>query len=204
MEGPTTANLNASRMPVITDHAKKKREIWDEQPKFVNNILLKIRVVSQFLIHTVGEWVAAKATEDPIALVAVIYRIHLTHVGGTTPAMTMFNMQKSFNALDQGPSRSISEFKKEFDTLLRCRRGAKIPEMNGETLAIWSLEKLHQVQHGSMMIFITNGRADGQAFLTTTDEAYTIAKDRKSSTSRTAYSCGTMKNGLVFRLADEV
>ncbi len=85
--------------------------------------------------------------------------------------MAKINMQKSFNALEQGPSRSISEFKKEFDTLLCCMRGAGIPEMDGETLAIWFLEKLDQVRHGSMVLYLTNGRAAGQAFPATADEA---------------------------------
>ena len=204
MEGLTIANINAIRVSVITDHAKKKREMRDEQPKFFNDILLKISVASQLLIEADGEWAAAKAAEDPNALVAIIHRTHFTHVGGATPAMAKINMQKSFNALEQGPSRSISEFKKEFDTLLRCMRGAGIPEMDGETLAIWFLEKLDQVRHGSMVLYLTNGRAAGQAFPATADEAYTIAKDWKSSTVRAADFRGIIANGSVFMLADEV
>ena len=137
MEGLSAANLNAIRVSAITAHAKKKRELRDELPKFFNDILLKISVASQLLIEADGEWAAAKAAEDPNALVAIVHRTHFTHVGGATPAMAKINMQKSFNALEQGPSRSISEFKKEFDTLVRCMRGANIPEMDGETSAIW-------------------------------------------------------------------
>jgi len=136
MEGLTIANLNAIRVSAITDHAKKKREMRDEQPKLFNDILLKISVASQLLIKADGKWAAAKAAEDPNALVAIIHWTHFTHVGGITLAMAKINMQKSFSALEQGPSRSISEFKKEFDTLQRCLRGAGIPEMDGETLAI--------------------------------------------------------------------
>ena len=204
MEGLTIANLNAIRVSLITAHAKKKRELRDEQPKFFNDILLKISVASQLLIEADGEWAAAKATEDPNALVAIIHRTHFTHVGGATPAMAKINMQKSFNALEQGPSRSISEFKKEFDTLLRCMRGAGIPEMDGETLAIYFLEKLDQVRHGSMVLYLTNGRAAGQPFPATADEAYTIAKDWKSSSAWAADSRGIIANGSVFMLADEV
>ena len=91
--------------------------------------------------------------------------------------MAEINMQKSFNSLEQGHSRSISEFKKKLDTLLRCMRGAGIPEMDGETLAICFLEKLDQVRHGSMVLYLTNGRAAGQAFPATADEDYNIAKD---------------------------
>jgi hypothetical protein len=61
-------------------------------------------------------------------------------------------MQKSFNALEQRPSRSISEFKKRFDTLVQCMLGANIPEMDGETSAIWILEKLDQARHGAMVV----------------------------------------------------
>jgi hypothetical protein len=136
MEGLTIANLNAIRVSMITDHAKKKKDTRDEQPKFFNDILLKMNVASQLLIKADGECAAAKAAEDPNALVAIIHWTHFTHVGGKTPAMAKINMQKSFNALEQRPSRSISEFHKEFDTLLRCMRGAGIPEMDGETLAI--------------------------------------------------------------------
>jgi hypothetical protein len=50
--------------------------------------------------------------------------------------MVKTNMQMSFNALEQGPSRIISEFKKEFDILLRYMRSAGNPEMDGESLAI--------------------------------------------------------------------
>ena len=66
------------------------------------------------------------------------------NVGGATPAIAKVNMQKYFNVLEQTPSRSISEFKKEFNILLRCMRGAGIPETDGETSAIWFLEKLDQ------------------------------------------------------------
>ena len=55
MEGPTIANLNAIRVSGITDHAEKKRELRDEQPKFFNDILLKISVASQLLIEADGE-----------------------------------------------------------------------------------------------------------------------------------------------------
>ena len=54
--------------------------------------------------------------------------------------MAKIDMQKSSNALEQGPSRSISEFMKEFDILVRCMQGKNIPEMDGETSAIWFLE----------------------------------------------------------------
>ena len=112
--------------------------------------------------------------------------------------MAKINMQKSFNVLEQGPSRSISEFKKEFDTVLRCMRGAQIPDMDGETSTLWFLEKLDQVRHGAIMLSLTNGRAAGQAFPATSDEAYIIAKDWRSSSARVADSHGIMANGPVF------
>jgi hypothetical protein len=65
-------------------------------------------------------------------------------------------------------------------TLMRCMRGADIPEMNGETSAILILEKLDHARHGAMVLYLANGRAAGQAFPATADEAYTIAKDWKS------------------------
>ena len=108
MEGLSAANLNLIRVSAITAHAKKKRELRDELPKFFNDILLKISVASQLLIEADGEWAAVKAAEDPNAHVAIVYRTHSTHVGGATPAMAKINMQKSFNAHEQGPSRSIS------------------------------------------------------------------------------------------------
>jgi hypothetical protein len=52
MEGLTIANINAIRVSAIADHAKKKREMRDEQPKFFNDILLKRSVASQLLIDT--------------------------------------------------------------------------------------------------------------------------------------------------------
>ena len=161
-------------------------------------------MASQLLIEGDGEWAAAKAAENPNALVAIIHLTHFTHIGGATPAMAKINMQKSFNVLEQGPSRSIFEFKKEFDTLLRCMRGAQIPDMDGEASAIWFLEKLDQVWHGAMVLSLTNGRAAGQAFPATADEAYIIAKDWRSSSARVADSRGIMANGAVFMLADEV
>ncbi len=120
---------------------------------FPNCIILKLRVASQLLIETDGEWAPAKAVEDPNALVAIVHRTHFTHVGSATSAMAKINMQKSFNALEQGLSRSISEFKKEFDTLVRCMRGAGILEMDGETSAIWFLEKQYQVWRGAMVLY---------------------------------------------------
>ena len=68
-------------------------------------------------------------------------------------------------------SKHISECQKEFDTLLCCVRGARIPEMDGETLTICFLEKQEQDRHGSMVLYLTNGRDAGQAFTTTVDEA---------------------------------
>ncbi len=93
--------------------------------------------------------------------------------------MTKISMQKSVNDLEQRPSRSISEFKEEFDTLVRCMRGANIPEMDGETSTSWFLEKLDQVRHGAMVLYLTNGIVAGQAFPTTAYEAILIAKDWK-------------------------
>ncbi len=85
-------------------------------------------------------------------------------------------MQTSFNALEQSPSPSIFEFKKEFDNLVRCMREADIPETDGETSAIWFLEKLDQIRHGAMVLHLINGRAAGEGFPATADEAYIIAK----------------------------
>jgi hypothetical protein len=104
MEGLTIADINAIRVSAITDHAKKKREMRDEQSKFFNDVLLKMSVASQLLIGADGGWAAAKAAEDPNALVAIIRRTHFTHVDGATPAMAKINMQKSFIAIEQGPS----------------------------------------------------------------------------------------------------
>ena len=55
MEGLTIANINAIQVSAITDHAKKKREMRDEQPKFFNDILLKISVAAQLLFEADGE-----------------------------------------------------------------------------------------------------------------------------------------------------
>ncbi len=49
--------------------------------------------------------------------------------------------------------------------------------MDGETSAIWFLEKLDKVRHGAMVLHLTNDRVDGHAFPATADEAYIIAKD---------------------------
>ncbi len=93
IEGLSAANLNANRVSVITAHAKKKRKLKHELlPKFFYDILLKISVASQLLIEADGEWPAAKAAEDPNALVVIVHRTHFTHVGGTTPAMVKINM----------------------------------------------------------------------------------------------------------------
>ncbi len=92
------------------------------------------------LIEADGEWAAVKAVVDPNALVVIIHRTHFTHIGGANLAMTKINMQKKFNALEKGSSRSISEFNKKVDTLVRCMRGADIPEMDGETSALCFLE----------------------------------------------------------------
>ena len=55
-----------------------------------------------------------------------------------------------------------------------------------------------------MMLYLTNGRAVGQAFPATSAEAYTVAKYWKSSTVRAAYFRGIIANGSVFMLAGEV
>jgi hypothetical protein len=64
---------------VITAHARKKRELRDELPQFFDDILLKISVASKLLIEADGEWAAAKAAEDPNALVAIVHRTHFIH-----------------------------------------------------------------------------------------------------------------------------
>ncbi len=69
---------------------------------------MKISVASQLLIEADGDWAAVKADEDPKALAAIVHCAHFTHVGGATLAMAKINMQKSFNALEQGHYRSIS------------------------------------------------------------------------------------------------
>jgi hypothetical protein len=60
--------------------------------------------------------------------------------------MDKINKHKSFNALEQGHARSISEkypniFKKQFDTSVRYMRGANTPETNGGNSAIWYLKR---------------------------------------------------------------
>ncbi len=144
-----------------------------------------------------GEWAAAKAAEDPNALVAIVHRTHFTHVGGATPAMAKINMQKSSNALEQGPSRIISEFKKKFDTLVRYMRGANIPEMDGETSGICFWENLDQAWHGAMVLYLINNIVAGQAFHATANEAGIIAKVWKSFSARIAYSRGIIANGEI-------
>ena len=138
MEGLSTANLNAIRVSAITAHAEKKIELRDELPKFFNDIRLKICVIaSQVLNGADGEWDAAKSDKDPNALVTVVHRTDFTHVGGVTLPVAKIKMQKSLIAFEQGKIRNISEFKKEFDTLVWCMRGANIAEMDHENSAIW-------------------------------------------------------------------
>ncbi len=72
MEDLSAANLDAIRFSVITAHAKKKIELRDDLPNFFKNIILKISVASQLLIEADGEWVAAKAAENPNALVVIV------------------------------------------------------------------------------------------------------------------------------------
>jgi hypothetical protein len=55
-----------------------------------------------------------------------------------------------------------------------------------------------------MVLYLTNGRVDGQAFPVTVDEAYIIAKNWKSSSARVKDSRGIIANGAMFMLADEV
>jgi len=55
---------------------------------------LKISIASQLLIEADGESAAAKAAEEPNALVAIVHRTHFTHVDGATPAMAKISMQK--------------------------------------------------------------------------------------------------------------
>ncbi len=69
----TMANLNAIRVSVITAHAKKKRELRDEEPEFFSDILMKTSVASSFVIEADGEWASAKAAEDHNARVAIIH-----------------------------------------------------------------------------------------------------------------------------------
>ena len=105
-------------------------------PKCINDIFLKISVALQFLVVAEKEWAAAKATEDPSALVDIVHCTHSDDVGGATHAMAKINMRKSFNPLEHGTFRSISEFKKVINTLVRYMRGINISEMDGETSAI--------------------------------------------------------------------
>ena len=204
MEGLTAANLNSIRVSAIVARAKKVRELREEQPKFFNAILSKVSVASQLLIEADGEWAAAKAAENPNALVAIIHRTHFTHVDGATPAAARVNLLKIFAEFEQGPTQEISLFKKEFDTLLRCWEAAGAPEMDQEQQAIWFLEKLDKERHGSMLTVLKNNRAAGMTFPATVDAAYVIAKDWMSSTARVADSRGIIARGAAFMLADEV
>ncbi len=86
---------------------------------------------------------------------------------------------------------------------MRCMRRADIPKMDGETSAIWLLEKLYQVRHGAMVLYLTNSKVAGQAFPATADEAYIIGKVGKSFSARVADSRGIIANGAVFLLADK-
>jgi hypothetical protein len=51
MEGLSAANLDAIRVSVISAHVKKKRELRDKLPKFLNDILLEISFASRLLIE---------------------------------------------------------------------------------------------------------------------------------------------------------
>jgi len=118
--------------------------------------------------------------------------------------MAKINMQTSFNILKQGPFRDISEFKKEFNTLVRCMWGANIPEMVGKTFGIWLLEKQNTFRHCAKTLYITNGITAGQSIPATADEAYIIAKNWKSFSTRVTDSRRIIAKGLAFMLADEV
>ncbi len=78
-------------------------------------------------------------------------------------------------------------------------RGANIPEVEGEASAIYLLEKLYQVPHGAMMLYLTNVRAARNAFPATIDEAYTILKEWKSFSAQVVDSHGVIATGVVFR-----
>ncbi len=69
--------------------------------------------------------------------------------------------------------------------------------MDGKTSANWFLEKLDQVQHRAMVLYLTNGRDAGQTFPVIADEAFIIAKDWKSYSARIANSRGIIANVAV-------
>jgi len=171
IEGLTAANIAPIRVSAITARAKKVRELRDACPKFLKSILSKFSVVSQLLIEADSEWSEAKAAENPDALVEIIRRTHFTHVDGATPAAAKDNLFKVFAKLEQGSSKEISLFKKEFDTLMRCWEAGGAPERDQEHQTLRFLEKLDKERHGSMLTVLKNNRATGMGFPATVDAA---------------------------------
>jgi hypothetical protein len=125
-------------------------------------------------------------------------------VDGTTVSDAMDNFEEMFSNLRQGPIQNIAVFNKEFDTYTRCIKIARAPSLDTNHLPLKLLKKLDQARHGTMFVYLMNGRSAGRVFPCTVDYAYAIAKEWKSASIRVADSRGIVANGAAFMLADDV
>jgi hypothetical protein len=116
----THAQLTTLRLGAHAARSKEVRRLALGKPKFFSAVYARTSVASCLLIEADGDFPAAKAALDPNALVAIIQKTQFTHVDGATAVEARENLEETFGTLRQGPAQNISDFKKEFDTQVRC------------------------------------------------------------------------------------
>jgi hypothetical protein len=112
----TAAQIQPLRLQAHIERNKEVRKLALDKPKFFAAFLQRTSVASRLLVEAHGGWIAARAASDPNYLAAIIRRTHFSHVDGATAIKANDNTESNLDDLRQGPTQSITTFKKEFDT----------------------------------------------------------------------------------------
>ena len=157
----------------IEQQTKDEAKIW-------SLMWLQMSSASQAKVKEEEAYEDASVIGDCVVLWELIRRTHLTHIFGAQDPMMRLNRREQnarYAALKQGDKEYITSFKTRFDAQIQANRGAGLPDLEDETLAMDFIHKLDMRRYARMLSSMRNKALcnDPEAYPLTLASALRIA-----------------------------
>ena len=154
-------------------------------------------------------YAAARAADDPLALLRIVRRVHSICIGKMSPQQAIWSAQKRYNMIRQPPGGTMGDYKAAFELALDNLRSLNVqPLPSDQDQARHFLMNLDAHQHGEFINLVLNNEAAGIGTFPATVQvvieraggfirsgtgrsaAPPIAYAAKVDTSDTCFNCG--------------
>ena len=137
----------------FTGRAKLVRKQKMDEEQIWSIMWMRMSTASQSKVKEEDGFLAARDSKDCVALWDMIRRTHLTHIFGDLDPMVRLNKRDQMARYSsQGDREYIASFKTRFDAQILASRGAGVPDIDEETMAMDFIHKLDTKRYEKMLV----------------------------------------------------